>query len=147
MMATRVLSVAGCPLTPDMVSADAWIAVSILGVLAEGPARCDDVEGCVGLDALTVLPILAILEDDGLVRREPNGFYQLSAPAAAISIAAIVRAIDGDTLWNAAMRGDDAPGIAEIERRIAAGTANILDNFSLAEAIGSQGSQCDVSRF
>lgn len=133
---------AGCPLnlTPDMVSADAWAAVRILGVLARGAATGGEVEDHLALDALTVLPLLEILEAEGLVRRGRDRCYRLATAAAAISIAAIVRAVDGDTL-RATVADDDAPEIMEIQRRITVTAADILDNFSLAEAVADGSDQ------
>lgn len=121
-------------LTPHMVSADAWAAVRVLAVLAACPATGGEIEDRIALDTLTVLPLLKILECEGLVYRTRDGSYALAEPAAAISIAAIVRAVDGDGLGRAS-DADEAPEIAEIQRRIAVMAADVLDNFSLAEAV------------
>lgn len=82
------------------------------------------------LDAMTVLPLLRILEGDGLVYRAQSEFH-LATPPSCISISAIVRSIDGDI----AQHLSDVGAIADIERRIASVAVVTLDNFSLAEAI------------
>ncbi len=104
-------------------------------MLAKGPANYRQMGQRTASDAMTVLPLLRILENKGLVYRVQDDFH-LGADAASISIAAIVRAVDGDIPRTKS--ADEFFGLAQIECWIAGALAAVLDNMSLAEAADSR---------
>lgn len=115
------------------VSADAWTAVRILGALAGKQENLHGICKHAGSDAPKVRILLGKLARQGLVRRGDNGFFALTSPAQAISIAEIVTAVDGDILRQGI--SGEPPEIEGILFQMTSATAAILENFSLAEAV------------
>ncbi len=116
----------------ELISMDAWAAVRILGALAARPADFPEICRHAALAAPKAGALLDVLVRRELVRSTGRDAFALNVPAQALSIADIVRAVDGDVLRRAPR--EELPEIEELLRRIASATADILDNFSLAEA-------------
>ena len=82
------------------VSRLADYATSLMACLGEQPGEvlsAAQLAGCLQLEPPTVSKLLKLLAQAGLVEsfRGPNGGYRLARPAAEISVAAVVAAIEG----------------------------------------------------
>ncbi len=99
------------------VSAKSDYAIRIAAELAGGPAKGDALAVRQGIPLRVMEPVLGELRRAGIVgsRRGPDGGYWLTRPPAQISVADIVRAIDGPLASVRGERPEDVtyPGAAQ----------------------------------
>ena len=117
-----------------------------LAAAGEGPVKGDRIATAQGIPANFLENILADLRNSGLVasRRGAEGGYWLARPAAEISLADVIRAVDGPL---AAVRGQrselveyagSAASLRDVWVAVRASLRNVLERTTLADvAAGS----------
>jgi Rrf2 family protein len=137
------------------LSAKADYAVRAVLVLAAhegpGPMKGELIAGSQKLPLKFVENILGELKHAGIVvsQRGPEGGYQLAVPPESLSVAEVIRVVDGPLAMAPCVsprlglrKCDDCPDLAlctlrEALARARDATAEVLEAYSLAEAAGS----------
>jgi Rrf2 family protein len=112
-----------------------------LAAAGEGPLKGDRIAKAQGIPANFLENILADLRNAGIVgsRRGAEGGYWLARPAADVSLADVIRAIDGPLANVRGVRSDQlsyegsATALADVWIAVRASLRGVLEQVSLAE--------------
>jgi Rrf2 family protein len=112
-----------------------------LAAAGEGPVKGDRIAKAQGIPANFLENILADLRNAGLVgsRRGAEGGYWLARPAADVSLADVIRAVDGPLANVRGVRSDQlsyegsATALADVWIAVRASLRGVLEQVSLAE--------------
>jgi Rrf2 family protein len=112
-----------------------------LAAAGEGPVKGDRIAKAQGIPANFLENILADLRNAGIVgsRRGAEGGYWLARPAADVSLADVIRAVDGPLANVRGVRSDQlsyegsATALADVWIAVRASLRGVLEQVSLAE--------------
>ena len=104
----------------------------------QGPVQSSDIAGRQAIPEAYLEQLLTVLRKSGLIRstRGPHGGHQLARPPVEITVADIVRALEGPLVAPTSRDGNGASsGIREVWQEVVAAAQRILESTTIQDLV------------